>query len=215
MKIIVISDLHSKFSILPLFLEKIELLNADLIISCGDLTDFGSPIELKRMLSEISSKIPIISVLGNCDPPNALEDEDLKKYLLHGEYAIFDDTVISGVSGANITPFRTPFELSEEELSSLLFTSIPKESYKYWIVVSHVPPYGFLDTPSDDLHVGSRALREFIVNYSPDYLLCGHIHEARGSTELSSTTIVNPGPLSKGFYAVLELNTPKLVFANL
>jgi Icc-related predicted phosphoesterase len=36
-------------------------------------------------------------------------------------------------------------------------------------------------------------------------VLCGHIHEARGEDRIGRSQIVNPGPVSAGHYAMVEI----------
>lgn len=64
------------------------------------------------------------------------------------------------------------------------------------IVVSHCPPYGSVDSSGyvlgvGELHLGSRALRDYILRHAPRLVLCGHIHEAQGSARLQTTDIFN------------------------
>ena len=84
--------------------------------------------------------------------------------------------------------------------------------YRHIILVSHTPP---LDTSCDRLrdgrHVGSSAVREFIMEHQPDICLCGHIHESRSEDKLGKTVIVNPGRLDDGGYAILTLGDKPVV----
>jgi Icc-related predicted phosphoesterase len=36
-------------------------------------------------------------------------------------------------------------------------------------------------------------------------VVCGHVHEARGTDEIGGTIIVNPGPAQNWFYSQIEL----------
>src|SRR5205085_140935 len=42
-------------------------------------------------------------------------------------------------------------------------------------------------------HVGSSAVRDFILASRPLLCLCGHVHEAKGSAMLGETLCINPG----------------------
>ena len=60
-----------------------------------------------------------------------------------------------------------------------------------------------LDRVHEGLHAGSRSVREFVDRNQPDYLFCGHIHEAEGvDIEIGKTKPVNVG--KRGY--LLELN---------
>jgi Icc-related predicted phosphoesterase len=69
------------------------------------------------------------------------------------------------------------------------------------IVISHAPPYGHCDLAAPIIgagearHIGSRSLLEYIQRCSPKVVVCGHVHEASGRSEISSehgvTTVYN------------------------
>jgi Icc-related predicted phosphoesterase len=74
------------------------------------------------------------------------------------------------------------------------------------IFCPHAPPKG---TACDRLrsgeHVGSAVLRPFIEREQPDVVLCGHIHESRGSDEIGRTQIVNPVASADGHFALINV----------
>ena len=69
------------------------------------------------------------------------------------------------------------------------------------ILVTHVPPYGVLDTVNSNIarpewagrHAGSKAILQYIRHYQPGYVFCGHIHEAEGMEKIGQTSIYNLG----------------------
>ena len=109
---------------------------------------------------------------------------------------------------ANPTPWNTFRELPEDQLRERidgLVASVPDRSRA--IFNFHAPPYGSnLDNaPKIDadmryvsggqalIPVGSKAIRDAILAYSPVLSLHGHIHEGRGAVKLGRTLSVNPG----------------------
>jgi hypothetical protein len=109
---------------------------------------------------------------------------------------------------ANPTPWKTFRELPEDELRTridALVGEVPDP--KRAIFNFHAPPYGSnLDNaPKLDadmkyvaggqalIPVGSRAVRDAILEYGPPLSLHGHIHEGRGAVKLGRTLAVNPG----------------------
>ena len=54
-------------------------------------------------------------------------------------------------------------------------------------------------------HVGSTAVRTFIEKNKPDVVVCGHIHEARGTDILGSTLMINCGSAAQGNYAMIDI----------
>ena len=63
------------------------------------------------------------------------------------------------------------------------------------ILITHGPPHGTdLDHVWGIRHVGSRAIREFVLREKPLLNLCGHIHETEGVvSRLGSTECQNVG----------------------
>jgi hypothetical protein len=109
---------------------------------------------------------------------------------------------------ANPTPWKTFRELPEDELRTridALVGDVPDP--KRAIFNFHAPPYGSnLDNaPKLDadmkyvaggqalIPVGSKAVRDAILEYGPPLSLHGHIHEGRGAVKLGRTLAVNPG----------------------
>jgi Icc-related predicted phosphoesterase len=109
---------------------------------------------------------------------------------------------------ANPTPWKTFRELPEDELRSRIDTLVASVSDRQRSIFNfHAPPYGSnLDNApqiGEDLRyisggqalvpVGSKAIRDAILEYGPALSLHGHIHEGRGAVKLGRTLAVNPG----------------------
>ena len=116
-----------------------------------------------------------------------------------------------GLSYANMTPWKCPRDISEEELAAKIEPLAAQiKRMDRAIFDLHVPPYGtgideapqltadmriVLDpagTPKM-IPVGSTAVREALLKFQPMLGLHGHIHESAGIRKLGRTTIVNPG----------------------
>ena len=77
-RIAAISDVHvgknSQGALQPLLADITD--NADVLVICGDLTDYGLPEEARILAKELSiARIPIISILGNHDFESEKQDE--------------------------------------------------------------------------------------------------------------------------------------------
>ncbi|HXG26773.1 MAG TPA: metallophosphoesterase [Candidatus Binatia bacterium] len=109
---------------------------------------------------------------------------------------------------ANPTPWKTFRELPEDELRARIDGLVASVSDRGRAIFNfHAPPYGSnLDNApkiGDDLRyvsggqalvpVGSKAIRDAILEYGPVLSLHGHIHEGRGAVKLGRTLAVNPG----------------------
>lgn len=142
-----------------------------------------------------------------------------------------------GLGCANITPWKCPRDIPEEELKARIDTLASRVSRMDRAIFDiHVPPYGTgIDQApqlTEDLHIvldgtgapvmvptGSTAVREAILQYLPMLGLHGHIHESSGIRQLGRTTLVNPGSeYAEGILrgALIDLDPREgLVSANL
>ncbi len=205
MNIIAFGDIHMS---LGNFAQIPGIKTADQIILTGDLTNFGGRLEAKEILNQVMTINPrVLGLLGNLDHfeiNTYLDELDIN---LHGQARLLQRQVcLMGLGGSNPTPFKTPTEFTEEELSAGL-TQAHEQARTFMalskpgghpkiplILVSHTPP---LNTKTDRLtngaHVGSAAVRHFIEEQQPDLCLCGHIHEAKGEDWIGRTHILNSG----------------------
>ncbi|MDQ1279858.1 MAG: uncharacterized protein QG670_1120 [Thermoproteota archaeon] len=210
MKILVVSDLHSHHSIVEKLSAIDDFEKVDFIIDCGDLTHFGNIQSAEEMLVKLTAlRKPVLFVPGNCDPKELANRNVVEgAQNVHGRCVRIGEFNILGVGGSPYTPFSTPFELAEEEIEEIVYHSYKEQDYKQrLILVSHSPPSDTrTDVTSSGTHVGSRAIREFIIRTKPILVFCGHIHEARGTDYLEGSLIVNPGLGHLGFYAIVAVN---------
>lgn len=79
------------------------------------------------------------------------------------------------------------------------------------ILLCHQPPYGILDRVNfpgapkhwQGKHAGSKAILDYIKKRQPDYVFCGHIHEAKGKKKIGKTLVYNAGVA--GDYILLNI----------
>lgn len=205
MKIISFGDVHEDVrNLIPL---KDELESADAIIISGDLTNYHGKNEASKVIDEtMKYNKNVFAQYGN------LDNHDVDDYLsdkginLHRNGHTLDDIGIFGVGGSNKTPFNTPTEFSEDELGAFLLEAYEKvKDARFKIMIPHVPPK---DTKTDvignGVHVGSQSVRDFIIKYNPDIVICGHIHEAKTTDKIGNTLILNAGMFREGGYITVE-----------
>ena len=121
------------------------------------------------------------------------------------------EMISSGYS--NITPWKCPRDIAEEELEAKIGAMISQvRDMKRCIFNLHVPPYGtIIDTAYEmknqgdevvpvmrdgrpqEIPVGSTSVRNAIETHQPLLGLHGHIHESRGVFKLGRTLCLNPG----------------------
>jgi Icc-related predicted phosphoesterase len=110
-RIAAIGDMHysrtaSAGSLQPLFAQITEA--ADILVLCGDLTDYGQVDEARALVREITSavKIPAVAVLGNHDYESG-QQEEIKKILTDAGVVPLDGdtTEIHGIGFAGVKGF--------------------------------------------------------------------------------------------------------------
>lgn len=208
MNIIAITDIHGVLE--NKLLDYLDNNNFDILIVAGDITNFGPEKLSEEILNKLLKyNVPIIAIPGNCDPTNILSSIDNTSAInLHNNYTTINNIDFCGFGGSNPTPFDTPMEFSENILLNNLNDLMPNIMNKnITILVTHAPPINTnADKTSDDIHVGSSSIRKIIEKYQPSLNICGHIHEAASIDKLDETIIINPGKLSDGGLAKININ---------
>ena len=209
LRILVSSDFHGSLSAFQKVADESKRLEVNLLVVCGDITNFGTAKQAEKLLSNLDElEFPVLFVPGNCDMPSVLEVETKNCFNLHGKCIELDNYVFIGVGGAPLSPLQTPLEFPEEEISETLEVAISKcPKNKKLMLVSHTPPFNTkIDLAFNGEHIGSQSIRKFIEKHQPPTVFCGHVHEARGIDRIGNTIIVNPGSIRHGFYALAEVN---------
>jgi Icc-related predicted phosphoesterase len=113
-RIAAIGDLHysrtsAAGSLHPIFAQIND--SADVLVVCGDLTDYGVPDEARAFARELAAvKIPMVGVLGNHDYESGQQDE-VRKIVNDAGLTILDGdtTEIQGVGFAGVKGFAGGF----------------------------------------------------------------------------------------------------------
>jgi hypothetical protein len=200
MRFLALSDLHGDYSHIEAICDRAGEFDAVLI--AGDITDFG-PDEKALELLGLFTK-PVLAVPGNCDNFSLLKLLDEKTISLHNSVHKIGELTFVGIGGSNPTPFNTPFELSEKRIGESTGILLDRLNInKKIILLSHAPPRNTTDRLRGS-NVGSEALARFLGRF--DLIVCGHIHEARGTVRVNGTVVVNPGQASKGQAALITID---------
>jgi Icc-related predicted phosphoesterase len=110
LRIAAIGDLHvsksSQGAFQPLFTQINS--NADVLVMCGDFTDYGAPEEARILARELTTsiKIPIVAVLGNHDYESGRESE-ITEILQDSGVTVLDGeaTEVHGIGFAGVKGF--------------------------------------------------------------------------------------------------------------
>lgn len=124
---------------------------------------------------------------------------------------IDDDIEMVSLGNSNLTPWKCPRDITEEELLAKIGQLASELKYPEKAIFNiHVPPYGSGIDLAPELDenlrpklepggrvklvpVGSKAVREAVNKYQPLLGLHGHIHESKGFVKIGRTLCLNPG----------------------
>jgi Icc-related predicted phosphoesterase len=206
MRIIAFTDIHGAYDRIEEILRK--ELSFDVIVIGGDLTTHGTPAEAGSVIRRLQAfGVPVAAVAGNMDLPEFDAMYESLGVNINANAMIVGSVAFFGVSGSSFTPMNTPYEISEEDIAQRAEHGWRlAEAARWKIFVPHAPPKGTaLDKILIGKHVGSAAVRGFVEKHQPDVLICGHIHESRGTDVLGKSQMVNCGTAGRGHYAVIEI----------
>ena len=198
MKLLIFSDIHSNHQAL----ERLMAMEADYYFAAGDLVNWGRGLEAcGEILKKRADNVYVL-------PGNHESEDQITTFCnqfgfrnFHGQTLTIGKYHVAGLGYSSPTPFNTPGEYTEAELSSRL---APFENLNPLVLICHAPPHGTaLDRIRDNVHGGSQSIRDFIDRHQPERFFCGHIHEAEGAEiQIGKTTARNVG--KRGY--LLELN---------
>ena len=200
MKILAAADIHGSQYRLNLVLKNVEAYSPDLVVLCGDITQFGPGELATNLLNQIPVKT--FAIPGNIDTFDV--DQGIiasNATFLHMRRAVFQGISFVGIGREIPTPIADITIIDGIQKKSLI-DIFDKTS----ILVTHTPPFKLQDKIFIGSHGGSKELRTFIDSSKPRLVLCGHIHEDPGMTKLLNTTIVNCSLGKRTEGVIVEIN---------
>jgi len=212
MRILAFADIHGAYEKMYEIIEEERLF--DVIVIAGDLTTHGTSDEAEEVIIRLKKYgKPVVAVAGNMDPAILESTFERLHVSINGGARTVGTVAFFGVSGSPITPMRTPYEISEDEIAARAEQGWDQaSSAAIKVFVPHAPPRNTkVDKVLFGNHVGSSAVRSFIEQHKPNIVVCGHIHEASGQDEIGTTKIVNCGPVAKGCYAVIDIGEKVII----
>ena len=191
LKIYAVADIHGAQYRLNLVLKNIQRYCPDLVVVCGDITQYGPGEVAKNFLDQIP--IDTVAVTGNIDSQDVEKGiDDSKATRIELKKVVKKGIPFVGVSGINPDHFNT---LSDKKM-------IDEKT----VVVTHVPPYDTVDKIFIGMHGGSRELKSLVDKYKPRLVLSGHIHEDPGFKKIDNTVFVNCSLGKRGEGALIDIN---------
>ncbi|MCE4600850.1 MAG: metallophosphoesterase family protein [Desulfurococcales archaeon] len=169
----------------------------DLVVSSGD---FECVDTVELFLEEAGA--PAVAVTGNIDNPGVARLLRAKGALLDGRMVEVEGLVFAGIGGMEV-------------VGNIRMLQSLSPSSGVDVLVSHHPPRGVLDRTFIGLRAGLKELWDIISSLKPRVHVFGHIHESSGFEERDGIIFVNPGPLAKGRYAVIDYDTGEVELRSL
>ncbi len=187
-KVLAFSDTHGRD--LRHLVEKAEKEGVKLVFACGD---WSSLDELPPYLvSQFKKKGMKFFVQTGNHETFATSEALAEKYgikHLHGDGVVYNDVGFFGAGGA--TQIGPHGMIDEAELFELLKQGFEKvRNAKKKVMLVHEHPAGTVFELGR--FPGSKAIRRAITEFKPDFVICGHIHEAAGvEDKIGNTRILN------------------------
>ncbi|ARN57452.1 metallophosphoesterase family protein [Sedimentisphaera salicampi] len=198
MKLVLLSDIHSRFPRSDKL--EAELESADAVLISGDITGFGSYDEGEAIISHIQKFCKsVFAVGGNCDTGEIARMIEHLGVSVHGQAGFAEGLCITGVSG--VERGRLPLNFYD-----ILENSIAEKNCRSLAVISHEPAFGTERCGRSSSRKGNKNIRKFAENYKPVLAVSGHVHEAWGSQKIGSTVFINPGAWLEGRFATVTLD---------
>ena len=213
MKILVVADVHGETQKLNELAQTVDPKTIDILVCPGNMTDMftaGQDFNQLDVADMVIQKLllfkkPVLCVPGNHDPYEIVDVFEEYGVNLHNTHKKVRGVDFIGFGGAP-TPFNTLFEPTEEETKDGLEAAWQGAKPPQFVLVTHNPPIGTkLDQLTSGEHVGSQAIRDFILHKKPLLAISAHIHEGRGDERVGETVCFNPGPLKDGHYGIVTI----------
>jgi Icc-related predicted phosphoesterase len=208
MRLVCLSDIHGNRPVMLRILE--DAGTPDVLVLAGDLTHFGEPgdaDQIVRLARDVCDTV--FAVAGNCDSRDIDDRLTQLGVSLMRNATVHQSAAFYGLSAMPIW-MGNMYEMTEAQLAEALRAGHRQldgagEGLTE-VIVAHPPPRGCrVDRTRRGEHVGSTAVREWVEQVQPSLVVCGHIHESRGTDSIGPTRVVNCGAAFQGFYAVVEL----------
>lgn len=217
MKLVAISDTHTKHSLLDVANSKVKLPDGDLLLHAGDFTSVGNQAQVENFLEWLVKNSTrytygVVFIAGNhdrsFDPKFNLDDGKVQKpdwlrVILHDfkpgrtsvTYLENEEVTINRfkIWGSPITPWFYGHYWAFNKQRGLdiqeVWDQIPSDVD---IIMTHGPVMGKLDyVPTSGVFVGCEELKRKIEEVKPLLHVAGHIHEGHGRRVDDYTIYVN------------------------
>ena len=221
MRILLVSDLH--YTLKQLDWVMAVAADYDLVVVAGDHLDIASMVEpdaqiavVTEYLARIAAKTTVVACSGNHDL-NALNDqgERAARWLegARGSGVFVDGTSVSTETAlVTVCPWWDG-PLTREAVGRQLAADAVLRGDRRWIWAYHAPPDASPTSWTGKRYYGDEDLVGWIAQYTPDIVMCGHVHQSPFAAEgawidrIGSTLVLNAGRQIGPVPAHIELDT--------
>ncbi len=203
MKILAISDIHNEIAQIDKLLWSITKKDIDLVVICGDLTNYGPKDYAQRIIDKFNFA-KLLAISGNLDLHEIATLLETKNISLHNKKIKLNGLNIAGYGGGMLGSVGAILNM-EEKIKRDLAKIVDNKT----IMVTHLPP---INSTLDDVngkHIGSKAVREIIEAKKPFLHLCGHAHESANEEKIGETLCINVGSVKEGIATMVEIDGNK------
>ena len=154
--------------------------------------------------------VPVLIVPGNMDAPKdrywtvvcEAEDHYENVHVIHNCEYRYNGFIFRGFGGEITEELREDRFI--QRYSRIDIRGNVSCSTKNLILVTHSPPVGEKVSKEDDREKGSPVVNDLMERSGAFLLFCGHAHTSQNE-RINGTTVVNPGPLKKESYAIVDV----------
>ena len=197
LRILAAGDFHADAKVARSLAEMAEKEHVDLVILNGDIVEED---KTEGIIGPFLAKKKKVFIVPGNHETIATADFLAELYSitnLHGYAVKYKHIGLFGCGGADVGLTQ----MSDSEIFETLKKShdrikdMPKK-----IMVTHIHPAGSKMEKFSQFVRGSKGLMKAIETFKPDFLICGHVHEAEGIEEkIGNTLVMNVGKKGKIF----------------
>jgi Icc-related predicted phosphoesterase len=185
MKVLAVADIHGAQYRMNLVLKNIQTHHPDVVVLCGDITQFGPGELATNLLNQIP--VQTLAIPGNIDTFDVDEGIAASKAInIHMKQVMVHGIPFVGIGREIPSPLQDVLIADGKETKPL--AEILKSTS---VLVTHYPPFRLQDRIFIGTHGGNKELRSMVDRCKPRLVLCGHIHEDPGVNRIGGTTVVN------------------------
>ncbi|MGQ0624388.1 MAG: metallophosphoesterase family protein [Sporichthyaceae bacterium] len=205
MKLLLVSDLHYSLRHFDWVMARAG--DFDALVLAGDQLSIAAPVAIEAQIAAVRATVrklaettPVFMCSGNHDL-NALntageKTADWLTALAEAGAVIDGSTTVLGDTLISVLPWWDGPAARKECEAQL--AAVERGDAARWLWVYHSPPQSLLSW-TGSRHYGDPTVAQWITEFSPDAVLCGHIHQAPFAPDgswvdrVGSAWVFNPG----------------------